>query len=279
MHLSLFLIILGLAVALRLTWQGATGAWRDRWHAALRALLLPPLLLTVTAIAVITMGHHGKMMGLSVGWLGCTLAWGWLITAFGLLIYLVWQGGRSLHHIQTNRMTSVAGKSAYLLETSTLFAAQVGFWNPVLVVSQGLVQALDAPHLRAVLMHEQAHRHYQDTFWFFGLGWLRYLTGWLPNTEALWQELVLLRELRADGWAAQRVDSLVLAESLLHVVQAPMMTTQCGAAFGGTDTPTRLEERIAALLSEQPNPPAQPSIRWMWLALCLLPLLTLPLHQ
>lgn len=279
MHLSLFLVILGLSIALRLTWRGAVGHWRNRWHSALRALVLPPLLLTVTAIAVITMGHHGTMMGLSVGWLGCTLAWGWLITAFSLLIYLAWQGGRSLHHIRANHIATIAGHSAYLLDTSTLFAAQVGFWNPVLVISRGLVQALDEAHLQAVLMHEQAHRHYQDTFWFFGLGWLRTLTGWLPNTDALWQELILLRELRADGWAAQRVDSLVLAESLLRVVQAPMMSAQCGAAFGDIDTPPRLEERITALLSDPLNPSTRLSVGWVWLMLCLLPILTLPLHQ
>lgn len=279
MHLSLWFATLGLAIALRLLWRRSDGTWSERWASALQAMLLPPLMLSMTAIAVIAMGHHGKMMGLAVGWWGCTLAWGWLITTVGLLIYLTWQGQRSLHQIRMGAVTTVAGQPAYLLDTSTLFAAQVGFWNPVLVVSQGLLQSLEESHLAAVLMHEQAHHHYRDTFWFFGLGWLRHLTAWLPKTEDLWQELVLLRELRADRWAASRVDSLVLAESLLHVVQAPLIDACEGAAFGSPDIANRLEERITALLHDGEAPKNARSLGWVWLMLCLLPLLTLPLHQ
>ena len=55
-------------------------------------------------------------------------------------------------------------------------------------------------------------------FGFFWWGWLRRLTEWLPHSKELWQELLLLRELRADQWAAQQVDPLVLAESLLLMV-------------------------------------------------------------
>jgi Zn-dependent protease with chaperone function len=98
------------------------------------------------------------------------------------------------------------------------FAAQVGVWKPQLVVCRGLLEQLDEEHLRAVLAHEEAHRHYGDTLWMFAVGWLRHLSGWLPNTEVLWQELLTLRELRADRWAAQRVDPLVLGEALVQVV-------------------------------------------------------------
>jgi Zn-dependent protease with chaperone function len=50
------------------------------------------------------------------------------------------------------------------------------------------------------LAHEQAHAHYRDTFWFF---WLNVLTSWLPHTEALWQEILFLREIRADEKAKE----------------------------------------------------------------------------
>lgn len=68
---------------------------------------------------------------------------------------------------------------------------------------------------------------------------------WLPNTQALWEELLLLRELRADRWAAQHLDGLLIAESLLLLVSNNMIPTATfAAAFGATDMSDRLAERI-----------------------------------
>ena len=103
-----------------------------------------------------------------------------------------------------------------------------------------MLDALDRPHLDAVLAHEQAHVYYRDTFWFFWLGWIRSFTIWLPNTEAVWQELLLLRELRADRQATEQVDFLLLAESLLIVAQNPLLASPAISAnlheFGAGDS-------------------------------------------
>jgi hypothetical protein len=120
---------------------------------------------------------------------------------------------------------------------------------------------------------------YRDTFWFLLLGWLRRLTIWLPQTEVLWQELLLLRELRADRWAAQRVDYLLLTESLLLMVKAPTtMFDSSSVAFSSAAAPERLIQRVEALLTEvdsiQPSTPQA----WAWLLLVLLPLITIPFH-
>jgi Zn-dependent protease with chaperone function len=142
------------------------------------------------------------------------------------------------------------------------------------------LQTLKPEHLEAVLTHEQAHHYYRDTFWFFWLGWLRRITSWLPNTESLWQELLILRELRADRWAAGRVDALLLAESLLMVVSTPMMGAEnfC-AAFSRAAPYNRLQERIEALL-EQPESPTQSNLwTWCWVLLALLPLIAVPFHS
>jgi Zn-dependent protease with chaperone function len=148
------------------------------------------------------------------------------------------------------------------------------------MVSQGLLQSLTEEQLQAVLTHEHAHLHYRDTFWFFWLGWVNRLTAWLPNSTLLWQELLLLRELRADRWAAQHVDSLVLAETLLQVVRSPLAPHPnefLWVAFEEAALGDRLEQRIDALLS--PGSPSNCQLHhWLWLALGLIPLLTLPLH-
>jgi Zn-dependent protease with chaperone function len=171
-----------------------------------------------------------------------------------------------------------------LLDMPVLFAAQIGFWRSHLFVSQGLLDTLDAPHLEAVLLHEHAHSHYRDTFWFFWLGCLRQVMPWLPNNQALWEELLLLRELRADRWAAQHLDGLLIAESLLVMVNAmvgnnAIASETFAAAFGSKNTSDRLEERINFLLAE---PEALPKFSWrslFWIGFSLLPLAALPLHS
>ena len=167
-----------------------------------------------------------------------------------------------------------------LLDIPMLFAAQIGFWRSRLFVSQGLLDSLDAQHLEAVLLHERAHAHYRDTFWFFWLGCLRQIMPWLPNTQDLWEELLLLRELRADRWAAQKLDGLLLAESLLAMVSSNMLPSETfAAAFGSTNTSDRLEERIDFLLAD---PEPLPQFSWrslLWFGFALLPLAVLPLHS
>lgn len=167
-----------------------------------------------------------------------------------------------------------------LLNVPVVYCALVGFWEPELIISQRLLDTLDAVHLKAVLAHEDGHRHYRDTCCFFFLGWLRQLTSWLPHTESLWQELLLLREIRADYWAARQVDSLLLAEALLLVVNTPLLqsATFC-AAFAKNVSTNHVTQRIDALL-QQPDSIGQPKLwSWVWLILALLPLLVIPFHS
>ncbi|NJL40096.1 MAG: M56 family metallopeptidase [Leptolyngbyaceae cyanobacterium SM1_4_3] len=279
MHLSLILLTIGLAILIRLVWARQETAWVKRWQTALATFLLPPLLLLMTSVAVLCMGTQGQMLGLQVGWLGYSLALGFVGFAGVSLLWLFWQGWRSLQQVRTYDILDLIDQTGYLLDSPTLFAAQIGFWQSKLLVSRGLLQNLTPAQLDAVLTHEQAHHHYRDTFWFFGLGWLRHLTTWLPNTEALWQELLLLRELRADQWAAQRVDPLLLAEALLLVVKAPMTDSNNNCvAFSAALPVNRLEERISSLLTPSAEIEQSKIYQWVWLFLSLFPLLSLTLH-
>ena len=145
-------------------------------------------------------------------------------------------------------------------------------------MSQGLIAALDSEHLSAVIAHEQAHVQYRDTFWFFWLGWIRSFSFWLPNTEALWQELLLLRELRADRKASESVDFLLLAESLLFVAKAPFDSPVGCVSLNDAQIGDRLNERIDSLLDTTKSIPSNRWHNWSWLCLLFLPLLTIPLH-
>ncbi|MBM0741475.1 M56 family metallopeptidase [Phormidium sp. CLA17] len=281
MHFLMMMTGLSLAWLVRLRWADAPGLWAERWQRSLIVFLFSPLLLVITAIAILWMGPAGQMVLRWEGWLSYGLAIGFLIISSVLGLKLTWEGFCTLQTIRQNPVIDVNGSAARLLNLSTPYSARVGFWSPELVVSQGLIDTLDADHLEAVLVHEQAHATYHDTFWFFWLGWIRRATLWLPQTEALWQELLMLRELRADRIAAQQVDPLVLAESLLMVVSAPLvqadMQPEICAAFSWAISRDRLMERIDVLLA----PEASNALNWWsfsWLLLACLPLVIIPFH-
>lgn len=279
MHLAMILIALLVAWGIRGQSFQDSGDWSQRWHQALGLFMFPPVLLLTTAIAILAMGPQGQMVYWWEGWLSYGLVSGFLVVALSLLLGLSWQAWRSIKQVRTYTQIEVKGKPSRLLTSAYPFVAQIGFWKPELVVSQGLLQLLTNDHLEAVLIHEQAHFHYRDTFWFFGLGWLRRLTCWLPQTEALWQELLVLRELRADRWAAEQVDSLLLAEALLTVVSTPTVQPELAAAFGDLALRDRLTERIDALLTETPSTDSTDGWAWTWLLLSLLPLVMIPFHS
>jgi hypothetical protein len=281
MHLFIILSTLTLGWLARLGWSNKEGSWHQRWQRSVWFFLFPPLLLAIAGIAVLCMGTQGTMIGLQVGRFSYLLVLVLFAVAGILGLKLAWQGWLSIQQTRTYPLQNLEGRSCRLLETPALFSALIGFWQSELVVSQGMLHALTPTQLAAVIAHEQAHQYYRDTFWFFWLGWVRTCTAWLPNTEALWQELLLLRELRADAFAAQIVDPLVLAESLVLVVRSSVMpTSSFCAAFSTPAQSHRLAERIDALL-EASETSLQPQLRWswLWLLLAFLPLATVPFHS
>lgn len=278
MHLAMILITLALAAGLRL----AARSWENyvpTWQLSLFFFLCPPLLLLMTALAILCMGYQGEMLGLPASRLSYTLSMIFVTWGFLSLVKLGYRAWQSQQQLRQYSQQSIQGKTARVLEVDWLYSAQIGFWQPELVVSSGLLATLDSEHLQAVLAHEQAHYDYRDTFWFFWLGWLRSFTAWLPNTELHWQELLLLRELRADRRAIAQVDALVLAESLLMVAKniLPAPESFC-APLSCATPPSRLSVRIDALFTELEVTTTWSWWSWIWPILLFLPWATIPFH-
>ena len=282
MHVVIILISLGLSWGIRLATPEFTGFWHQRWQKALFFFLLPPLLLLMSTLAILVMGAGGHMLGLHASWWGFSLALGFVLFALGLGIKRTLQARQSWQQLSLYPQEKIGNQWVRILAFSLPYSAQIGFWQPELVISQGLLDSLDEEHLEAVLAHEKAHQHYRDTFWFFWLGWLRSLTSWLPYTETLWQELLLLREMRADRQAIQEVDPLVLAESLLMVAKAPLtlppsFESFCVPLYSPMES-NRLSQRIDAIVGDSTDYHSLQNWNWGWLLLALLPWLTVPFH-
>ena len=278
MHLLMILIAIFCAWNIRKSHKRVEDSWDERWRKTLFLFLFPPLLILMTIFALLCMGPEGKMGGVQTGWLGYVLALHALVFFVYLCLKLGWLGWKSVKSARNCPVINLAGKQARLLDAGTLFAGQIGFWEPELVVSEGLIQTLSEDQLDTVLAHEEGHYHYRDTFWFFWLGWVRTCTAWLPNTEALWEELLVLRELRADNHAVSRVDPLLLAESLLLVVSSqPISTNICCAALNSAGV-DKLEQRIEALLNPPQNYSQFKQNSWNSFILAFLPLISILFH-
>lgn len=278
MHLLTILSVVILAIIIRYQSTPSTGEWSKRWYRTLFLFCFPGLLLLTTAITVLYMGCHGEMLGVEAGSVGCFISGGLILFASGSLLKLAVQGDRSIRQVRNYPQQVVENTTARILEFDLPYSAQIGFWKSELVISRGLLTTLDREHLAAVIAHEQAHVEYRDTFWFFWLGWIRSFSFWLPNTEVLWHELLLLRELRADRKAAESVDFLLLAESLLTVAKAPLEAPVWCASLNDAQIGDRLGERIDSLLNQTEPVPGDRWYNWTWLCLLLMPLLTIPLH-
>ena len=238
---------------------------------------------------------------------GLWLSGGFAMVAVSLLVALAaraWQIQRELHHYPATTIDAIGldrTVTARTIAAPSWFAGQVGLANPELAIGQDLLDGLDGDRLEAIVTHECAHAHYRDTLVFFFLGWLRRLTGLLPHTHEIWNELVLLRELRADRWAAQFVDPLLLAETLVAVARASQPSTagnspddlaEAWVGFHDFSAAGSFEARIEALIDtelaastaltdrEVSFEPRDLSVGgWLWCALACFPLLALPFHQ
>lgn len=297
MHLIVSIAIFALAWGLRYSWVETDRlTWSERWNLTLSKFLLPPLLLFTTSVSIVWMGPHGRMVWVGNDWLSYNIAIGCLGFAAFYLLKLTLAGWQIRQQVRTYPEIKLDRKKVRLLDLPTIYIAQIGFWQPELVVTQGLLDKLDPEHLGAVLAHEQAHYRYRDTFSFFWLGWIRRITSWLPQTQVMWEELLVLREIRADRWASKQTDPLLVAEALLLVVKnTSIFTEDFCTAFSQVAPVDRLTQRINALLAicEDPNIPSQKVHQsfanrllwridiwiWIYLFIGLLPLLTIPFHR
>mgnify|MGYP001296105042 CR=1 FL=1 len=295
MHLILLAGVVGMALLIRwssIVKRPAFPKAQD-WQGTIVALILPGVLLLSSAVAILIMGHHGRMWGLPVNGVACWMAklsLGWAV-CHG--IRLGWEQWKLERWLQTLPLLEPwdlpegvlpPETIVYYLDLPQIMAGQTGVFRSRIVVSEGLL-SLPTDQIQAVLAHEQAHFQYRDNLWGMAIGWLRGIGAWLPGSDRLWQDLLLLRECRADAQAAQTTDPLVLAETLVLAVRSSVLEqsrdssgTFSLACIGLQTASDRVSYRVESLLEVEAAIQKQPpgfSIGWVTLGSLLLGLLPL----
>ncbi len=128
------------------------------------------------------------------------------------------------------------------------FAVTQGLWRPRILLSTGLVEALDAAELTAVLAHERHHLHRRDPLRVLGgrllggYGWFLPVLGWWTRRAAVRREVV------ADRAATARAGVAAVAGALLKLADRPTLAVVVAANPAGN-----LPERIAHLEGRPPR--------------------------
>lgn len=185
----------------------------------------------------------------------------WLVPLLGALA-LGFRGAPAARRILLERRigkTLVAlsrpssfGDDVRLLEQRECLALTVGYRKPAILISDGLVDSLDADSLAVVLAHERAHASRGDNAW---AAFDRLAAAMLPRRAAapLLDRIALAREQRCDAVAAEAVASPIrVAQALVRVARIEFARTQCGLSVVGQSV-GHMEARVRLLLSSRSN--------------------------
>jgi len=134
-----------------------------------------------------------------------------------------------------------------MVATGEAFAVTHGLRRPRILLSTGLVEALDAAELTAVLVHERHHLRRRDPLRLLAARLLAGYGWYLPLLRWWAQRLALRRELAADRAATARAGVAAVAGALLKLADLP-----APAAVAAINPMGNLPDRIAQLEGHAP---------------------------
>lgn len=138
------------------------------------------------------------------------------------------------------------------------YAYTLGVRDPRVVLTTGLVGALNDPQLAAVLAHECYHVANRDPLRIMLARAIAAATPLVPATPALLDRYRVARELEADRWAIRRCGRAALAGALLATIKHQGLAAAPVAGFRGADG---IDERLAQLEGgAMPAPPSMPRL-------------------
>jgi Zn-dependent protease with chaperone function len=141
--------------------------------------------------------------------------------------------------------THLSGRRIRLVEADEPMALTVGYWSPRIILSSGLLDALDEKELEAVLHHETAHVARRDPLRTLIADCCRTALPFIPAVSFLVDRFRTRKELEADAAAIESMGSaLPLASALAKILARMPAQTPVGVGLSPT------EARIDALLGK-----------------------------
>lgn len=193
--------------------------------------------------------HGGEWAGELWAVVACAAIAALFVARAGRLASTLYDGRRRVRIIdRSSRRQSHRGAPVFVAPSQKDFCFAAGLSRPRIYVSSSLWRRLDADQLDAIVAHEIAHVDNRD-LWrstvlsvaaIFGapLSTSRSRRAWDRATERL-----------CDRVAADCVgDGVIVAEALVSCARSPRLAT----AMSFSPTADALEERVVAVLSEQP---------------------------
>jgi beta-lactamase regulating signal transducer with metallopeptidase domain/Mg-chelatase subunit ChlD len=134
----------------------------------------------------------------------------------------------------------------------------VGILRPCILLPQGMAAALEAPALRHVLLHEEAHARRRDPLCFFAAELCAALLFWHPLAALARRRMESAAEDACDAYVLGRgIDGASYARTLLTVLEnaAPRRAGLAPCPLGGLGAPggSQLRRRVTRILSRMPH--------------------------
>jgi Zn-dependent protease with chaperone function len=182
------------------------------------------------------------------------------LVAADLVLLRVLRGGRALRRVRRRcrqglpppvhtaaTLLGIGGR-VDLVAAGEAFALTHGLLRPRILLSTGLIRALNPAELTAVLVHERDHMHHRDPLRLLAVRLLAAYACYLPVAGWLAERFALRRELAADRAATAHCGGAVLAAALLKVAEVPASSAAVPVNPHG-----RLEARISQLEGGRPT--------------------------
>jgi Zn-dependent protease with chaperone function len=209
---------------------------------------------------------HGLSNWVSfVFWLPVAGLLGWLMASSAWIGLTASRAGRRIRRAVLTRANpvEVSPYPVYEIADSSVFAWTIGIRRPVILVSQGLRQALPSEELAVVLAHEEAHAHGRDNLILLLSRIMARALFFMPGAGQALAGVRRSVEMSADAFASRGTgDRLLVAASVSRVARllfsqqrsASPAAATTGAAFAHDDLAV---ERVQRLIEERHRTPSR----------------------
>jgi beta-lactamase regulating signal transducer with metallopeptidase domain len=150
--------------------------------------------------------------------------------------------------IETTRLIHEKyGKTIIVVKNDHALAFTMGYLNPSIVLSTGLIQMLEEDELKAVIEHESFHKNNHDPLKVFVLELISHSLWFIPLTKWCHQNYAIISEILADEYAVRKMGSeLEVSKALLKLIKYQHSTKSSPALvhFSGGSINFRLQQLV-----------------------------------